>query len=549
MKKFYTHYTSLLFFTLFLSHVGAVFAEVQRPALKWQYGGCYSSWCETGWYSSPAIADLNSDGQKEVIASAYSIVALNGDDGSLLWRAASGHDRSESGASNVGRTWPGVVVIDIDRDGNLDIVTAHGGGYLSVLNHEGYFKSGWPKRPVTNELRGLTVSNLDGDSSREIVVTGAVYGKTNTWVYEHNGTLKTGWPQLTNNSGYAYGVFNDNAWVEDITGSSTKEIIVPSDVHYVCAYTSTGSQLETHSQYNGKGWGQVGLWESYATELRGWGDCSTTRAERYRANLAHGAAVVADLDGDGMNEIIVTGNMYDCRYGHPPGKYTSLFIFNSDRSRFNKNGWDWRSPPRDIGSPLSEDYNRIEHCQPNPVVADIDGDGIKEILFSSYDGKVHCFWLDKSEYHSWPYTVQRAGDDGIRFSSEPIVADLDRDGKSEIIFTSWPEKKSSGAVRLGKLHILNYQGVSLYEINLPSPKSSSVYTNGALPAPTIGNIDNDREYELVINTIASGFIAYDLPGSEGAKIQWRTGRNKQFNQHRDVLNISHLVPLILTRQE
>ena len=25
------------------------------PTLKWQRGGCFNSWCETGWYSSPAV--------------------------------------------------------------------------------------------------------------------------------------------------------------------------------------------------------------------------------------------------------------------------------------------------------------------------------------------------------------------------------------------------------------------------------------------------------------------------------------------------------------
>jgi hypothetical protein len=30
---------------------------------KWQYKGCFASWCETGWYASPAVADLNGDGQ------------------------------------------------------------------------------------------------------------------------------------------------------------------------------------------------------------------------------------------------------------------------------------------------------------------------------------------------------------------------------------------------------------------------------------------------------------------------------------------------------
>ena len=61
---------------------------------------------------------------------------------------------------------------------------------------------------------------------------------------------------------------------------------------------------------------------------------------------------------------------------------------------------------------------------------------------------------------------------------------------------------------------------------MPEPKSSSHHENGALPAPTIANIDADSDYELVINTINSGFIAYDLPGSAGARIQWQSGRNR-----------------------
>jgi len=77
---------------------------IQPPQLKWQYGGCYSSWCETGWYSSPAVADLNGDGDLEIIASAYSIVVLDGATGTLEWRVKSGHDRSENPATvdNVG---------------------------------------------------------------------------------------------------------------------------------------------------------------------------------------------------------------------------------------------------------------------------------------------------------------------------------------------------------------------------------------------------------------------------------------------------------------
>lgn len=525
-----------------------VYAGVNRPVLKWKYGGCYSSWCETGWYSSPAAVDLDGDGTTEVIGSAYSIAVMKGDSGALIWRMFSGHDRSTPNGANVGRTWPGIVVTDVDGDTNLEIVSAHSGGYVSVYDHRGYFQSGWPKRPTSNELRGLNVADIDGDGTDEIVVTGAVYGKTNTWVYEHNGALRSGWPQLSNSSGYAYGVFNDNSWVADINGDGMKEIIVPSDVHYICGYTHTGKQLKTAAEYGTDGWGKIGLWESPAIEKRGWGNCSTTRAERYRTNLAHGAAVAADVDGDGSMELIATGNMYDCAQGHPPGKYTPLFIFNSDRSRFYKSSWDWREPAKDTGAPLSEDYSRIENCQPNPVVVDIDGDGNKEILFSSYDGRLHCFWLDKKEHHSWPFSVYQASEGFYRFSSEPVVADLDGDGKAEIIFTSWVDKKTSGTLRLGKLHIVDYRGKLLHEVLFPQPKSASVRWNGALAAPTIANIDNDSDFELVLNTVAAGFVAYDLPGSAGARILWRTGRNKQYSDFFGGKTlVGPLLPLLLGR--
>jgi uncharacterized repeat protein (TIGR01451 family) len=493
----------------------------QPPSLKWQHGGCYASWCETGWYSSPAVTDLDSDGTMEVIASAYSIVVLDGKTGELEWRTASGHDRSEPEASNVGRTWPGIAVADVDDDGNLEIVTAHGGGYVSVYSHGGYFEPGWPQKPSDLELRGLSAYDLDGDGMLEIIVTGAVYGEVNTWVYEHDGALRPGWPQLGDDSGYAHGVFNDNAAISDLDGDGLAEIVVPSDVHYICAYEPDGTQLPAHPMYGGKGWGKVGVWESLTTELRGWGTCSAgdEREERYRANFAHGPAAIADVDGNDTGEVIAVGNVYDCIPGYP-SQYNGVYVFNADRSRFNGSGYDWQNPPVDTGAPLSEDYGLIENNQPNPVVVDLDGDGEKEILYSSYDGRVHAFWLDRTEHGNWPYSVYSAAEGFYRFASEPVVADLDDDGDAEVIFGSWVQK---GSGRTGKLHILDHLGTPLHEIDLP-PAYGSPDWNGALAAPTLADLDADAELELVLNTAHSGFVAYDLPGTEQARILWGTGR-------------------------
>ena len=489
--------------------------------IKWQNAGCYSSWCETGWYSSPAVADLDGNGSAEVIASTYTIFVLDGATGNLKWRMPSGHDRSQPDADSVGRTWPGIVVADLDANGDTEIVTAHSGGYVSVYNHQGYFEPGWPQRPTSNELRGLGVYDLDQDGMLEVVITGAVYNRTNTWVFEYNGVLRSGWPQLNNDSGYAYGVFNDNAALGDLDGDGSGEIVVPSDVHYICAYEPDGAQIPANSMYKGKGWGKVGVWESLDIELRGWGTCTNgdPREERYRPNFAHTPALIADVNADGTNEAVVVGNMYDCIDGYP-SRYIALYIFNPDRSRFNTDGYDWRSIPWDTGAPLSEDYGVIESNQPNPAAADLDGDGNLEIIYSSYDGRMHAFWLDKSEHGSWPYSVYKPAEGFYRFASEPVIADLDDDGHAEVIFTSWTQH---GSHQTGKLHVLDYLGNPIHEVALPGAYGGSDW-NGALPAPTLADIDGDPDLEVVVNTAHSGVAAYDLPGTSQARILWGTGR-------------------------
>ena len=516
-QKFLWKFILLGFVILTFGGVGATLntqaalpQAIQAPVLKWDQGGCFKSWCETGWYASPTVADLNGDGTMEVLAGAYTLFVLDGETGGDI----------TSIDTPGGRIWPGVVVADLDGDDDDEIVIAQGSGYLYVLEFLPPTQSlsvVWSRQPISNELRGLSVFDLDDDGTLEIIVTGAVGSRVNTWVYEHNGALRSGWPQLNNDSGYAYGVFNDNAAVGDIDNDGIGEIIVPSDVHYICAYEPNGDQIPANTMYGTKGWGKVGVWESPVIELRGWGYCNGDRAESYRPNFAHAPAAIADMDGDGSVEVVATGNVYECTTGYP-SKYTGVYIFNADRSRFADSGYDWSYPPVDTGAPISESYSVIESAQPNPVLADLDGDGQLEILYASFDGRMHAFWLDKTEHHNWPYHIYTGGT--LRFASEPTVVDLDNDGFAEVIFTSWVQK---GSNQTGKLIILDYRGIVIHQVSLPSAFGSPDW-NGALAAPTLANIDSDTDLEVVLNTAHSGFVAYDLPGTANARVLWGTGR-------------------------
>lgn len=482
-------------------------APPQAPVLKWQRGGCYNSWCETGWYSSPAVADLDGNGTYEVVGGQYSFTILNGADGSLVKRVGTTDHR----------IWPGIVVADLDGNGSLEIVTANSGGYVNVYDNAGNLK--WSQRPSTSELRSLAVSDLDGNGNLEILA--ASTRSENQWtVYRADSSLYPAyWPQLAPSSpGYAAGCYNENIGVGDLDGDGRGEIIGPNDTHYLDAFQDDGSQILANPIYGAnKFWSQVGVHVDHYVDLRGYANCGT----EHRPNFANTAPTIADVNGDGVQEVVVVGNVYNCGTDPYTDLYEMPFILNADRTRFANASYDWTVIPVPDGAaaPLSEDYNLVENNVPNPVVADIDNDGKMEILYPSYDGRMHAYWLDKTEHGNWPYSVYNPADGYITFATEPVVADLYGDAHAEIIFASWVQK---GTYQTGKLYILDYLGNPLQIVSLPASYGED--WNGALAAPTLANIDADPDLEVVLNTSSSGLVAYDLPGTAGARVIWGTGR-------------------------
>lgn len=496
-----------------------IFAAVNQPQLKWKEKGGGPYLMDGSYTGSPAVADINGDGLPEIIWANRMIYVVDGATGNLIWNVYSGHDRTYQGRESVGNSYAAVVVADIDGNGDLEIVTAHAHGWAAVYDHQGYFHSAaWPKHLCpASEIRGLCAADLNNDGTIELLfgTTRLSENEFDWYVLEPDGSTFPGWPHIARHH-CSHGAFNQNIAVANIDNDDELEIIGLADVHYFHAFEHNGDHILAGETHDNEKWADIPVWLDYESELRRWGADG-----EYLPKFSFSPPTLVDVDNNQTLELVIVSYVHDptTRPGTPV--YHIPMIYNLDHTRYHNENSDWRvfPVPGDLASskPLSEDWRETKVCLPNPVAADLDGDGFKEIIFPANDGKMHAYFQDKTEHHQWPFRVTDPSEGVIRFATEPIVVDLDADGSPEVIFGSWTPRNSTA---YGKLHILNNKGEVVHEITVPASKYG---WNGITSAPTIANIDDDPDYELVVGTTWTGICAYDLPGSANAKIFWGTG--------------------------
>ena len=482
----------------------AATASSPPPALLWSSGGC-TTFCQTGWYSSPAVYEFSGDGNVYVIAASQDTVLLNASTGATKQRAPSPN-----------RVWADIAIADLGGNGNPSVIVARGDGNVFVYDTTLTARAGWPVKPfASGEVRALSIADFDGSGKLQVAAgtsSGVASGQVD--VYEANGAQRSGWPRLmAGDPGFGYAMYNDDIAAADLTHAGHDEIIVGDDTQFLLGLNPDGSGLAAANAFGaGKVWPQIRTWVDAANET-GFPDCSTpVLGGRFTLS----APAIGDVNGDGSVEIAVVGNVYDCSTSID--QFHLPWLFNADRSRFNASAFDWTVlPAPSAGSgPLSEANSVIYDAMPNTVLADLDGDGKLEILYSSYDGKVHAYWLDKTEHGSWPFAVPGTG---IHFASPPVVADLYHDGKAEVIFTTWPQFSTT---ETGKLYVVDSNGAQISSIDLPAPAGGG--WNGGMASPTLAFLPINRDINVLVNTYATGVVAYDLPGSEYGRTLWPTGR-------------------------
>lgn len=517
------------------------------------FGGAISEWyAEESYYAEPVVVDLDDDGTLEAIHASYTLSVLDAATGTLKWRVNAGVDRSTPYATNqnpAGKIFCDFVVEDVDDDGLLEIVIAYEDGTISVLNNKGYFKAGWPQRPTEASIHALTVADVNLDGQCEIIVGAGVLESASVWMYSANGQLMPGWPQLDPSqdatvagripsAGYSYGVFANGIATGNLDDDPALEILVPTDTAYIEAYNLDGTLVPASSVFGVRPWGRVALYEDYKQEQlcenEGWGfpiKGGEGRANLYRAELGHSAATVSDLNNDGKEEIVVTALMTD-RTSHSQSnlvsvsdtRYMTIAILNADRTRFvdADRGYNWEKIPVDLGAPLrkNDPISVATGLKSEPVCVDLDGDGQQEILFSTYNGQLQCFNLKGKRFGNWPFRLPQSNETVYEYATTPTTADLNGDGKQEVIFASWTQNEKDQNTGVdGALYITDYNGNLI--TSQPLPKGYATYegvvknSNNVLAAPVVSDIDNDGKEEILLNTTYRALCAYKVVNEAG----------------------------------
>lgn len=503
---------------------GGPLGDVQAPVLR---ATLPASWDEN-WLASPAVADLDGDGDNEIVAARHSVLYAWNADGTALWRAAWGHDAADPEDHGSTRVYASPAVGDFDHDGDLELAagahTDDDGTNLAIWDHTGTLLPGWPTAFGDTEIRALAAGDLDGDGFVELVVNKTGTGPA-TAVFALDGTLRDGWPQVNHatcdppppaEECWDFGGYGQNVGLGDLDGDGRLDVVSSYDAIGFGIFHDDGSPFPTAAAFTDRVVTAVEAYHDLALSQRGWGTGD-------RSEFTYSPPALGDLDGDGNLELVLVGDHEHSDSTDNQGN--TFWVLAPDLTR--PAGWD---PPQDSGPPVPHDGDRganILPVQPAPSLGNLDDDDRLELLAPAYDGYLYAFDADGTLQWRFPFGLAA---DPFTGASEALIADLNGDGVPEVVFCTW----SSGAPREPEapahMVILNNNGVELHRVEL--------FGRGSMAPPTLADLDGDHDLELIVSlkdTLGGGeggVQIWDVPGSADNCLTWPTGRANNLRQGR-----------------
>lgn len=491
---------------------------------------------ETGWFASPAVVDLDGDGKSEIVAAQYSTFVF----------AADGTLRGKATATK-GRVYAPHVVADLDGDGITEVVVGGNEGTVAAYEWKGgalAVKSGWPASTCSGgqcpEARGMAAGDLDGDGKIEVVVTTTNTSDTGAqvFVFEPDGSVRAGWPRYDYRAGsdldfngygnHGYGCYGENVAIGNIDDDRDLEVLVTYDNHQINAFEPDGRSIlasswytNRQSQFDGQrmGWGQFIRWvdpkiedDHHHLHVGEWPSPKTAMWLQWTASPPN----VVDVDGDGKNEVVGIPNA-EMKEPYETQAYAFMVLegAHGDGSRAARRKAGFETLPLSDKPAVRGDGDYYPPSGiPAPATVNIVGDARPEIVASIPDGFVYAIGPDGARLWRYDYAKGRAK----TFASEPVVADLNRDGVPEIVFGTYSLEANGG-----HLFVLSNTGALLHDVVLPGQGTNGNGV-GVPAAPTIADLDGDGQLEILVQTFEHGIDVFTVPGSGKACLAWPTAR-------------------------
>ena len=220
--------------------IEVVVSSYDGRVYAWHHDGSnVSGWpMATGGYvgSSPALGDIDEDGDIEVVIGSYSY-------GDGIKVHAWHHNGSN--VSGWPTTFCGYVVYsspalgDIDGDGDIEVVIGAHWNKVYAWHHDGSNVAGWPKTPDGyGVFSSPALGDIDGDGDLEVVVSS---GDVHAW--HHDGSNVTGWPIPPIFHGWYGCISYSSPTLGDIDGDGDIEVVVGSDDNMMWAWHHDGSNV------------------------------------------------------------------------------------------------------------------------------------------------------------------------------------------------------------------------------------------------------------------------------------------------------------------
>ncbi|UCH82914.1 MAG: VCBS repeat-containing protein [Candidatus Latescibacterota bacterium] len=383
---------------------------------------------EASTTSPPSVGDIDGDGDFEVVVGNQYVCAWHHDGYEL--RDGDGDPQTWGILATNGDVFTAATALaELDNRPGLDIIAADlNTKNVYCFDYNGNVLPGWPQSGE-NDFRAAPVAgDLNGDGLSEVV---AIDTRGVVYAWKSNGDEYRDGDNNPSTPGVFYrtptsAVHYQTPTLCDIDGDYRDEVVIGTrvdsiyvihaDSSYVPGWPfgmngeSAGSiavgdvdndgDIELLAQSKGQ-YGKVYLLERDGTVVDGW-----PRTVRLIDIFFTSSPALADFNNDGKLEAVV--------YGWN-GTQSSLHVFDYQGNDYP--GW-----PIVASNAYSE---------ASPVVGDVNGDGVVEVIFGDEGRFIYGFDTNGQMVDGFPF----ATGDAVR--AAPFIIDLDQNGDVEIVAQSW----------------------------------------------------------------------------------------------------------------